>query len=53
MRKLALKAVFAALTINKADRKRLDWDRIVLIASTAVTVGLVALYVYGRSTSRW
>jgi hypothetical protein len=53
MHKLALKAVFAVLTINKAGRKRPDWDRIVLITSAAVTAGLVALYVYGKTTARW
>jgi hypothetical protein len=53
MRRFALKAVLTALAINRADRKRADRDRMVLIASTAVTVGLAALYVYGKATSRW
>jgi hypothetical protein len=53
MRRLPLKALFAVLTLNKTEKKRLDWDRVVLIFSTAVTVGLVALYVYGKATSRW
>jgi hypothetical protein len=53
MRRLPLKALFAVLTLNKAEKKRLDWDRVILIFSTAVTVGLIALYVYGKATSRW
>jgi hypothetical protein len=53
MRRLALKALFALLTLNKAEYQRPDWDRVILIFSTAVTLGLVALYVYGKVTSRW
>ena len=53
MRRLPLKALFAALTLNKTESKRIDFDRVVLIFSTAVTVGLIALYVYGKATSRW
>jgi hypothetical protein len=41
------------LTLNKAEKKRLDWDRVVLIFSTAITVGLIARYVYGKTTLRW
>ncbi|MCK1346830.1 hypothetical protein [Bradyrhizobium sp. CW11] len=33
--------------------ERIDWERTILIVSTAVTVGLGALYVFGKSTSRW
>ena len=53
MRRFAFKALFAVLSLNMTGRKRLDWDRVVLIFSTSVTVGLVALYVYGKITSRW
>jgi hypothetical protein len=53
MRRFPLKAVFALLTLNKAENRRLDWDRVILIFSTSVTVGLVALYAYGKATSRW
>jgi hypothetical protein len=53
MRKFALKAIFALLTLDRAEHKRLDWDRTVLIFSGSVTIGLVALYAYGKSTSRW
>jgi hypothetical protein len=53
MRKLAPKAMFALLSLNRADNKSPSWDRIVLIFSTAVTIGLVALYAYGKATSRW
>jgi len=53
MRRLPIKALFAVLTLNKPEKKRLDWDRVILIFSTAVTVGLIALYTYGKATSRW
>ncbi len=53
MRRFAMKALFTALNFNRAERARVDWDRTILIISTAVTVGLVALYLYGKSTSRW
>ena len=53
MRRLPLKALFAILTLNKAGRKRLDWDRVILIFLTSVNVGLVALYVYGKLTAPW
>lgn len=53
MRRLPLKALFAVLTLNKTEKRRLDWDRVIPIFSTAVTIGLVALYVYGKATSRW
>ena len=53
MRRFGLKALFTLLALNRTGHKRFDWDRVTLIASTAVTVGLVALYVYGKATSRW
>ena len=53
MRKFAPKAIFALLTLKRPENKSPRWDRIVLIFSTAVTIGLVALYVYGKATSRW
>jgi len=52
-RRIALKAIFALFMLDRAERKRPDWDRIILIVSTGVTIGLVSLYVYGKSTSRW
>jgi hypothetical protein len=52
MRKFAPKAIFAAFTLHRAE-KRPDWDRVVVIFSTTVTVGLIALYVFGKATSRW
>ena len=51
MRRIALKAIFALFMLDRAERP--DWDRFILILSTGVTIGLVALYVYGKSTSRW
>ncbi len=53
MRRFAIKALFMVLNFNRADRQRIDWDRIVIISSTAVTFGLIALYVFGKSTARW
>jgi hypothetical protein len=53
MRRFAVKAVFTALTVNRAEKRRPDWDRIILIVSTSVTAGLVVLYAYGKATSRW
>jgi hypothetical protein len=53
MRRFGLKALFAMLALNKTRRARPDWDRVILIFSTAVTIGLIALYVYGKMTSRW
>jgi hypothetical protein len=53
MRKFAMKALFSLLTLNKTGKQRPDWDRIIRIFSTVVTVGLVTLYVYGKMTSRW
>lgn len=53
MQRFALKAIFALFTLDRAEHKRLDWDRVILISSTCVTIGLVALYAYGKSTSRW
>ncbi len=53
MRRLPFKALFAVLALNKTGSKRPDWDRVILIFSTAVTIGLAALYAYGKTTSRW
>jgi hypothetical protein len=53
MPRFALKAIFALLTLDRSSRKRRDRDRMILILSSAVTIGLVALYLYGKSTSRW
>jgi hypothetical protein len=47
-----MKALFAAFTLAKSER-RINWDRTILIFSTLVTVGLVALYILGKATSRW
>ena len=53
MRRFALKALFAALTLNGAEKKHVDRDRMILIFSTCVTIGLAALYAFGKATSRW
>ncbi|HLG81102.1 MAG TPA: hypothetical protein VKY22_08805 [Bradyrhizobium sp.] len=53
MRKFAPKAIFAIFTLRKTAADRPQWDRMILVFSTAVTLGLVALYAYGKATSRW
>lgn len=53
MRRFGLKAVFALLTLNRGKYRRHDWDRVILIFSTSVTIGLIVLYVWGKATSRW
>jgi len=53
MRRFAMKALFTALSLSREQRKRVDWDRNVLIFSTVVTASLIALYVFGKVTSRW
>jgi len=45
--------LFTVLSLNRAERERIDWDRTVIAASTAVTLGLVALYIFGKWTGRW
>ncbi|MCJ9706232.1 MULTISPECIES: hypothetical protein [unclassified Bradyrhizobium] len=53
MRRFAMKALFMVLNFNRAERQRIDWVRAVIISSTAVTFGLIALYMFGKSTARW
>lgn len=53
MRTRGLKALFALLALNKTSNRQPDWDRIILICSNGVTVGLIALYLFGKATSRW
>jgi hypothetical protein len=53
MRKFAPKAIFSILAIRKTAADKPQWDRIALAFSTAVTLCLVALYAYGKATSRW
>ncbi len=53
MRRFAMKALFTVLNLDRAERTRIDWDRTAIVVSTAVTLGLVALYIFGKATSRW
>jgi len=53
MRNTVLKAAASLLTLSLADGARPNWDRIIIIASTVVTIGLVALYIHGKTTGRW
>lgn len=54
MPRFAGKALLTLLTVSRSTKsRRPDWDRIVILASIAVTVGLIALYAYGKATSRW
>ena len=52
MAKFPAKALLTFLAVNRSQRERPDWDRIVTISSIVVTIGLVALFVYGKATSR-
>jgi hypothetical protein len=53
MRRFAMKALFTVLNLDRAERTRIDWNLTAIVVSTAVTLGLVALYIYGKATSRW
>lgn len=53
MRKVGFKAVLALLMLSRTGRDRPHWDRVVLIFSTTVTLGLIALYAFGKATARW
>jgi hypothetical protein len=53
MPKVGMKAVLTMLALNRSGRRQPDWDRIVIVASTVVTIGLIALYAYGKATARW
>ncbi len=52
MPKFGMKAVLTAFTLSRS-RRQPDWERLVIIFSTAVTAGLVTAYLYGKATSRW
>ncbi len=49
----AVKAIFTILTLTKGEKTRPDWERMILIFSTIVTIGLIAIYIYAKATSRW
>lgn len=53
MRRFAMKALFTLISLGRSDRPRTDWERNAVVISTAVTFGLAALYVFGKSTARW
>jgi hypothetical protein len=53
MRKAPFKALVALLAFSEHGDPRPNWDRIVLIGSTAVTIGLIALYALGKASGRW
>jgi hypothetical protein len=53
MRKMPLKALVSLFALNRTEGARPNWDRIVLVGSTAVTIGLIALYTYGKASGRW
>jgi hypothetical protein len=53
MPKFAAKALITALTARRSRQKQPNWDRIVILSSTVVTISLVALFIYGKSTSRF
>lgn len=47
------KALLAALSLNRSRGREPRWDRTILVLSTTVTFGLIALFIYGKATSRW
>jgi hypothetical protein len=53
MRKIGMKALLTILTLNGSSRRQPDWDLIITIVSTVVTIGLVGLYIYSNSTALW
>jgi hypothetical protein len=53
MRRFGMKALLTILTVSRSSKRGPDWDLIIIMASTLVTVGLVALYVYGKVATRW
>jgi hypothetical protein len=53
MRTFGLKALFALLVLNKTRRKRIDWGRLIFYFSNFVTIGLIALYVFGKVAGRF
>lgn len=46
------KALLAIWSFRRSGKKRPDRDRIILVFSTAVTLGLFAPYLYGKLTGR-
>ena len=46
-------SMMTAQSLKRAENERIDWSGRILILSTVVTVGLIALYVFGKATSRW
>lgn len=53
MRTQGLKAFLAILRLNKTSSRRFSMERAVLVFSTAVTLGLIAVYVFEKATGRW
>lgn len=49
----SVKAIFTILTLSRGEKTHPDWERLILILSTAVTIGLIAIYVWGKTSSRW
>jgi hypothetical protein len=46
MRKIGYKALTTILTIGRRSKGHFDWTLAIAIFSTAVTIGLVLLYVF-------
>jgi hypothetical protein len=53
MPRFAGKALLTLLTVNRSRGKQPNRERTILVLSTAVTLGLIALFIYGKATSRW
>jgi hypothetical protein len=53
MRRFAMKALFTLLSLGRSGRTRINWERAVIVISTGVTLGLLAVYLLGKASSRW
>ena len=53
MPKIGMKAFLTILTLNRSSRRQPEWDVIIITVSTIVTIGLVALYIYGKTAAHW
>ena len=53
MPRFGAKALLTLLTANRSRGRQPSWDRTILVLSITVTLGLIALYIFGKATSRW
>lgn len=53
MRRFAMKALFTLFSLGRSGRARINRERAVIVISTGVTLGLLAVYLLGKASSRW